>query len=179
MGMRILTLTVAAIAGALFAAPSVFAQGAVSSDMSFYAPAQFKDVQCMRHDGTNNEPVAGMLTFDASKGLRCGAGDHTEFAVAYSSVLRLVLTEGNASPFSSSSSPAASSGWGFHALLAHKDMLKPLNKSRYLSIVYKDADGNPQTTAVRLDGNDWKLIMAVAQNKTGHSVERSSRGEGW
>ncbi len=179
MDMRILTLTVAAIAGALFAAPSVFAQGAVISDMSFYAPAQFKNVQCMRHDGTNNEPVAGVLTFDASKGLRCGAGDHIEFAVAYSSVLRLVLTQGNASPFSSSSSPAASSGWGFHALLAHKDMLKPLGKSRYLSIVYKDADGNPQTTAVRLDGSDWKLIMAVAQNKTGHSVERSSSGEGW
>jgi hypothetical protein len=169
--MRILTFTAAVILAALFAAPPVLAQGAANSDMSFYDTSQFKHVQCMRHDGTNNEPVPGVLSFDASKSLSCGTSERAEFAVAYASVVRLVLSQGDASP--------VSSGWGFHALLSHKDMLKPIGKVRDLTIFYTDADGHIQSTAVRIEGADWKMIMAVAQNKTGHTVERSYKGDGW
>ncbi|MGA3028947.1 MAG: hypothetical protein ABSF98_29765 [Bryobacteraceae bacterium] len=168
--MRLALFTLSILALALVAAPSVFAQGAIASISSFTDPAQFTDVSCIGN--ADSKPVRGLLSFDPLTRVQCEAADGAGFAIPYAAVTRLVLHEGDKTD--------TSSRFSFHELLPHREMLKsPFGTDRFLTIYFNDAQGHVRSSAVRLDNKNWKILLAVAENKTGRKVERHSKGDNW
>jgi hypothetical protein len=151
------------------AAPTVFAQGAITSVSSFTEPALFADVSCIGN--ADSKPVSGLLSFDPRTQVRCEAADGAGFTIPYAAVTRLVLHQGEKAD--------TSSRFSFHELLRHRDMLKSLGTDRYLTIYFNDAEGHARSSVVRLDNKNWQILVAVAENKTGRIAERHARGDNW
>jgi len=168
--MRLAFFTVAVLSLALLAAPSVSAQGAIASISSFTEPAQFTDVSCIGN--ADSKPIRGLLSFDPMTQVRCEATDGAGFTIPYASVTRLVLHEGEKAD--------TSSRFSFHDLLPRREMLKsPLATDRYLTFYFNDGEGHARSSVVRLENKNWHILIAVAANKTGHTVERDYRGDNW
>ena len=167
--MRLALFTLAVLTLALVAAPTVFAQGAIASVSSFTDPAQFSDVSCIGN--ADSKPVRGLLTFDPLTQVRCEAAGGAGFTIPYAAVTRLVLHQGEKTD--------TSSRFSFHELLPRRDILKSLETNRYLAIYFKDAEGHARSSVVRLDNRNWQILLAVAENKTGRTVERHARGDNW
>jgi hypothetical protein len=167
--MRLAFFTLATLTCALVAVPKVFAQGAVVSRFSFNEPAQFTDVSCV--GDADSKPLRGELNFDASTNVRCESADGAGFTIPYAAVTRLVLHEGEKAD--------TSSRFSFHELLPRRDVLKTFATDRYLTIYFNDGDGHARSSVVRLDNKDWQMVLAVAQNKTGRTLEQNVHGENW
>ena len=167
--MRLAFLTLAILALALVAAPTVFAQGAITSVSSFTEPALFADVSCIGND--DGKPVRGVLNFDPGTQVRCEAADGAGFTIAYAAVTRLVLHKGE--------NADTSSRFSFHELLPRRHMLKALEADRFLTIYFNDAEGHARSSMVRLDNKNWQILVAVAENKTGRIAERHAKGDNW
>jgi hypothetical protein len=168
--MRLAFFTLAILTLALVAAPTVFAQGAITSMSSYTEPAQFTEVSCIAN--ADSKPARGLLSFDAVTQVRCEAADGAGFTIPYAAVTRLVLHQGERTA-------DTSSRFSFHELLPRRDLLKALEANRYLTIYFKDAEGHPRSSVVGLDNKNWQILLAVAENKTGRTVERRSRGDNW
>jgi hypothetical protein len=167
--MRLALFTLAVLTLALVAAPSVFAQGAITSVSSYTEPAQFTDVSCIGN--ADSKPASGFLSFDPMTQVRCEAADGTGFTIPYASVTRLVLHQGERAD--------TSSRFSFHELLPHRDLMRGFGTDRYLSIYFNDAQGHARSSMVRLDNKNWQILVAVAQNKTGRTAERRQKGDNW
>jgi len=170
--MRLALLTFAIITLALVLAPPVSAQGAVPSTFGFTDPARFDGVSCVTKDDT--KPVRGTLSFDAISQVKCEADGKARFAIPYTSVTRLVLHHGEENEH------LAAAGWfSLHSFMRSKDLLKPIDKDRFLTFYFNDPEGHLQSSDVRLDTHDWQLLIQVASNKTGHRIETDSKGDNW
>jgi hypothetical protein len=167
--MRLAFFTIAVITLALIAVPSVFAQGAITSVSSYTEPAQFTDVSCIGN--ADSKPAHGYLSFDPLTQVRCEAADGTGFAIPYASITRLVLHQGEKAD--------TSSRFSFHDLLPHRDLMRGLGTDRYLSIYFNDPQGKARSSVVRLDNKNWQILVAVAENKTGRTVEHREKGDNW
>jgi len=170
--MRLALLTVAIMTLALVLAPSVSAQGAVPSTFGYTEPARFDNVGCV--SSADTKPALGVLNFDATTQVRCEVEGEAKFSIPYASVTRLVLHHGEQNEH------LASAGWfSLHSFMRSKDLLKPLEKDRYLTFYFNDPQGRVRSSDVRLDTHDWQLLVMVASNKTGHRVERDAQGDNW
>ena len=167
--MRLAFLTLAILTLALVAAPSVFAQGAITSVSSYTEPAHFTDVSCIGN--ADSKPARGFLSFDPLTQVRCEAADGAGFTIPYAAVTRLVLHQGEKAD--------TSSRFSFHELLPRKDMLRGFGTDRYLTIYFNDPAGHARSSMVRLDNKNWQILVAVAENKTGRVVERHAKGDNW
>lgn len=167
--MRLAFFTLVVLTMALVAAPRVFAQGAIISTFSFNEPAEFADVSCL--GDADSKPVHGLLKFDPTTHVQCESSDGAGFTIPYVAVTRLVLHQGEKAD--------TSSRFSFHELLPRRDVMKTFATDRYLTIYFHDADGHSKSSVVRLDNKNWQMLLSVAANKTGHLVERNSRGENW
>ena len=170
--MRLALLTLAILTLALVLAPSVAAQGALPSSFGFTDPARFDNVGCVSNDG--GKPSPGVLSFDSTTQVRCEVDGKAQFVIPYASVTRLVVHPGEQNQH------LASAGWfSLHSFMRSKELLKPLEKDRFLTFYFNDPQGRVRSSDVRLDTHDWQLLIMVASNKTGRQVERDSHGDNW
>jgi len=157
---------------ALLLAPSVSAQGAVPSTFGYAEPARFDNVGCVGNDG--GKPAPGILNFDATTQVRCEVAGEARFSIPYASVTRLVVHHGEQNEH------LASAGWfSLHSFMRSKELLKPLEKDRYLTFYFNDPQGRVHSSDVRLDTHDWQLLILVASNKTGRHVEQDAKGDNY
>jgi len=157
---------------ALLLAPSVSAQGAVPSSFGYTEPARFDNVGCVSK--AESKPAPGVLNFDSATQVRCEVAGETRFSIPYASVTRLVLHSGEPNEHM-----ASASWFSLHSFMRTKDLFKPLDKDRYLTFYFNDAEGRASSSNVRLDTHDWQLLVMVASNKTGRRVERNAQGDNW
>jgi hypothetical protein len=127
------------------------------------APTPFDNAQyyLKTPNEKNAKPIDGVLVLDATaKTARFVAKGKTEFEIPYSGVTNL-LYERTATPRYSA------------AVLISPLFLFSKSKKHFLTIQYKNSEGQGQFALIRLDKKNWQTAIATVEAQTGIKVERT------
>jgi len=141
----------------------ITAAGLAQAQKADSASSQFDNAQyyLKTPNEKNAKPIDGMLVLDATaKTARFVAKDKTQFEIAYSGITGL-LYERTATPRYSA------------AVLVSPLFLFSKSKKHFLTIQYKNPEGQGQFALIRLDKKNWQIAVATVEAHTGIKIERA------
>lgn len=146
------------------ATSSIVSAGALATQTgAATGPVQFESAQyyLKTPNEKNAKPIDGILVLDAAaKTARFVAKDKTQFEIAYSDITNL-LYERTATPRYSA------------AIFVSPLFLFSKSKKHFLTIQYKNPEGQGQFAMIRLHKKNWQTAVATVEAQTGIKVERT------
>ena len=126
------------------------------------AATQFEDAHYFLKEAGKDKakPVKGTLLFDAGAKVVRFTGKEAKLEIPYAQITGLL--------YEKTSKPRYALG-----LLVAWPLLFTKSKGHYLTIQYKQPDGQGQFALIRLDKDNYQMALAAAEAQTGVKLQRS------